>query len=87
MKWYHINDDWKVIQKQLTHSQHTRVLVTAIIDDSVGFIHVRDALRMLSKINSLTLLRAVREIYFTPDKTNLHRLMFNLKQNKERIGL
>lgn len=85
-----INDDWKVIQKQLTHSQHTRVLVYRdTIDDSVGFIHVRDALRMLSKdqFSKATLLRAVREIYFTPDKTNLHRLMFNFKQNKERIGL
>lgn len=85
-----INDDWKTIQKQLTHSQHTRVLVYRdSIDDSVGFIHVRDALRMLSKdqFSKATLLRAVREIYFTPDKTNLHRLMFNFKRNKERIGL
>lgn len=85
-----INDDWKVIQKQLTHSQHTRMLVYRdTIDDSVGFIHVRDALRMLSKdqFTKATLLRTVREIYFTPDKTNLHTLMFNFKQNKERIGL
>lgn len=85
-----INDDWKVIQKQLTHSQHTRMLVYRdTIDDSVGFIHVRDALRMLSKdqFTKATLLRAVREIYFTPDKTNLHTLMVNFKQNKERIGL
>lgn len=85
-----INDDWKDIQKQLTHSQHTRVLVYRdTIDDSVGFIHVRDALRMLSKdqFSKATLLRAVREVYYTPDKTNLHTLMFNFQRAKERIGL
>lgn len=85
-----INDEWKDIQKQLTHSQHTRVLVYRdSIDDAVGFIHVRDALRMLSKdqFTKATLLRAVREIYFTPEKANLHTLMYNFQTAKERIGL
>jgi Mg2+/Co2+ transporter CorB len=85
-----INDDWKLIQKQLTHSQHTRVLLYRdSIDDAVGFVHVRDALRLLSKdqFTKATMLRAVREIYYTPDSTPLHTLMYKFQAQRERIGL
>lgn len=85
-----INDDWKDIQKQLTNAQHTRVLVFRDnIDDAVGFIHMRDALRLLSKdeFSKASLLRAVREIHFTPEKTPLHTLLYNFQSAKERIGL
>lgn len=85
-----INNDWKIIQKQLTYAQHTRVLLYRDnIDDAVGFIHVRDALRLLSKdeFSKASLLRAVREIHFTPEKTPLHTLLFNFQAAKERIGL
>ena len=38
-----INDEWRSIQKQLTHAQHTRVLLYRdSIDDAVGFVHLRD---------------------------------------------
>lgn len=85
-----INDDWKDIQKQLTHAQHTRVLLYRdTIDDSVGFVHMRDALRLLSKdqFTKASLLRAVREIYYTPESTPLHTLMYKFQAAKERIGL
>ena len=85
-----INDDWKIIQKKLTHSQHTRVLLYRdSIDDAVGFVHVRDALRLLSKdqFTKATMLRAVKEIYYTPDSTPLHSLMYKFQAERERIGL
>lgn len=85
-----INDDWKDIQKQLVNSQHTRVLLYRdSIDDAVGFVHMRDALRLLSKdqFSKASLLRAVREIYFTPESTPLHTLMYKFQASKERIGL
>ncbi|MDT0594709.1 HlyC/CorC family transporter [Glaciecola petra] len=85
-----VNDDWRIIQKQLTHSQHTRVLLYRdSIDDAVGFMHVRDALRLLSKdqFTKATMLRAVREIFYTPDTTPLHTLMHKMQVEKERIGL
>ena len=85
-----INDDWKKIQKQLTQSQHTRVLLYRdTIDDAVGFVHVRDALRLLSKdqFTKASLLRAVREIYYTPESTPLHTLMHKFQAEKERIAL
>lgn len=85
-----VNDDWKIIQKQLTHSQHTRVLLYRdSIDDAVGFMHVRDALRLLSKdqFTKATMLRAAREIFYTPDSTPLHTLMYKMQAERERIGL
>lgn len=85
-----INDDWKDIQRQLVNAQHTRVLLYRdSIDDAVGFVHMRDALRLLSKdqFSKATLLRAVREIYFTPESTPLHTLMYQFQAAKERIGL
>ncbi|MEM0910109.1 MAG: CNNM domain-containing protein [Pseudomonadota bacterium] len=85
-----INDDWRLIQRQLTHAQHTRVLLYRdSIDDSVGFVHLRDALRLLSKdqFTKATMLRAVKEIYYTPESTPLHKLMFKFQQERERIGL
>lgn len=85
-----INDDWKDLLKGLTNSQHTRLLLYRDnIDDAVGFVHVRDALRLLAKedFSKTTLLRAVREIYFTPEGTSLFVLLQKLQQNKERIGL
>ncbi|MDB2373141.1 HlyC/CorC family transporter [Psychrosphaera haliotis] len=85
-----INDDWKDLQRGLTNAQHTRLLLYRDnIDDAVGFIHVRDALRLLSKddFTKNNLLRAVREIYFTPEGTSIITLMQKLQQNKERIGL
>ncbi|WP_105213051.1 HlyC/CorC family transporter [Pseudoalteromonas sp. T1lg22] len=85
-----INDDWKVISKQLTHAQHTRVLLYRDqIDDAVGFIHARDALRLLTKeqFNKNSLLRAVREIYYIPEGTSLNTQLHKFQDVKERIGL
>lgn len=85
-----VNDDWKIIQKQLTHAQHTRVLLYRdSIDDAVGFMHVRDALRLLSKdqFTKATMLRGVRKIFYTPDSTPLHTLMYTMQAKRERIGL
>ncbi|QTH65063.1 HlyC/CorC family transporter [Psychrosphaera ytuae] len=85
-----INSEWKDIQRALANAQHTRLLLYRDnIDDAVGFIHVRDALRLLAKdeFSKSQLLRAVREIYFTPEGTSIFILMQKLQQNKERIGL
>ena len=85
-----INDSWKDITKQLTHAQHPRVLLYRDnIDDSVGFIHSRDALRLLAKeqFTKSTLLRAVKEIYYIPEGTSLNTQLFKFQQSRERIGL
>ncbi len=85
-----INDDWKKIQKQLTQANHTRVLLYRDnIDDVVGYIHARDALKLLSKsqFTKATLLRAVRELYFIPESTPLNIQLLKFQHAKERLGL
>ena len=85
-----INDDWKTIQRQLTHTPHTKVLLYRdTLDDAVGFIHVRDALRLLTReqFTKESLLRAVNELYFVPEGTPLLTQLIKFRRNKERIGL
>ena len=85
-----VNDDWKKIQKQLTQANHTRVLLYRDnIDDVVGYIHARDALKLLSKkqFTKATLLRAVRELYFIPEGTALNIQLLKFQHAKERLGL
>ena len=85
-----VNDDFKSINKQVITSPHTRVMLYRDnIDDAVGFIHLRDALRLQAKeqFSKSSLLRAVKEIYFIPEGTPLNVQLTNFQQNKERIGL
>lgn len=85
-----INDDWESILKQLTHTSHTRLLLYRDnVDDVVGFVHARDALRLLVKdqFDKTTLLRAVKEIYFIPENTPLNIQLGKFQRRKERIGL
>lgn len=85
-----INDEWESILKQLTHTSHTRLLLFRDnIDDVVGFVHARDALRLLVKdqFDKTTLLRAVKEIYFIPENTPLNIQLGKFQRRKERIGL
>lgn len=85
-----VNNDWRVIQKQLTHSTHTRVLLYRDnIDNVVGYVHARDALKLLSKnqFTKASLLRAVRELYFIPEGTPLNVQLLKFQDAKERLGL
>ncbi|QDF66319.1 HlyC/CorC family transporter [Shewanella sp. SNU WT4] len=85
-----INDDFRSITKAMIQSPHTRVMLYRdTIDDAVGFIHLRDALRLQSKnqFSKASLLRAVKELYFVPEGTPLNTQLINFKQNKNRIGL
>ncbi|WP_299492247.1 CNNM domain-containing protein [uncultured Shewanella sp.] len=85
-----INSDFKLINKQVIQSPHTRILLYRDnIDDAVGFVHIRDALRLQAKeqFSKSSLLRAVKELYFIPETTPLNVQLANFQQNKERIGM
>ena len=85
-----INDDWEILLRQLRNISHTRVLLYRdTIDDAVGFVHTRDALRLLLKeqLDKTTLLRAVKELYFIPEATPLNVQLLKFQRKKERIGL
>ena len=85
-----INDEWKHIQKQLGHLQHTRILLYRDkIDDAVGFIHARDLMHLQSRdqFDKSNLIRAVGELYFIHEATTLNVQLLKFQENKERIGL
>ena len=85
-----INDDWDSILRQLTQSTHTKILLFRdTIDDSVGFVHSRDSLRLLSReqFDKTSMLRAATEIYFIPEGTPLNVQLLKFQRRKERIGL
>lgn len=85
-----INDDWKTILRQLAHCAHTKILLYRDnIDDVVGFLHARDALRLVARdqFSKSSLLREVDPIYFIPEGTPLNVQLAKFQRNKERIGL
>jgi Mg2+/Co2+ transporter CorB len=86
-----INDDWKSIVRQLTHSPHGRiVLYRDQIDEVVGMLRLREAYRLMlekNEFNKETLLRAADEIYFIPEATPLNTQLLKFQRNKQRIGL
>ncbi|EPE37845.1 CBS domain pair protein [Candidatus Photodesmus katoptron Akat1] len=87
-----INDDWKSIVRQLTHSPHGRiVLFRDQIDEVVGVLRLREAYRFMLEKNEFnnkeTLLRAADKVYFIPECTPLNVQLFQFQRNKERIGL
>lgn len=68
-----INDDWKSIVRQLTHSPHGRiVLYRDSLDNAMSMLRVREAYRLMTEKKEFTkevLLRAADEIYFVPEGT------------------
>ncbi|MCW8347813.1 CNNM domain-containing protein [Vibrio sp. ZSDZ65] len=86
-----INDDWKSIVRQLTHSPHGRVvLYRDQIDEVVGMLRLRESYRLMLEKNEFTketLLRSADEVYFIPEGTPLNVQMLKFQRNKQRIGL
>ncbi|GAA0481730.1 MULTISPECIES: HlyC/CorC family transporter [Tatumella] len=86
-----VNDDWKSVIRQLTHSPHGRiVLFRDTLDDAVGMLRVREAWRMMTEKKEFTkenLLRAADEIYFIPQGTPLNMQLVKFQRNKKKAGL
>ncbi|PIJ50509.1 magnesium/cobalt efflux protein [Erwinia sp. OLTSP20] len=86
-----INDEWKSILRQLTHSPHGRiVLYRDSLDDTISMLRVREAWRMMTEKKEFTkelMLRAADEIYYVPDGTALSVQLVKFQRNKEKVGL
>ncbi|OMQ22216.1 HlyC/CorC family transporter [Serratia oryzae] len=86
-----VNDDWKSIMRQLTHSPHGRiVLYRSSLDDSIGMLRVREAYRLMTEkkeFNKENLLRAADEIYYVPEGTPLNVQLVKFQRNKEKVGI
>ncbi|MGS8722733.1 magnesium/cobalt efflux protein, partial [Salmonella enterica subsp. enterica serovar Infantis] len=57
-----INDDWKSIERQLTHSTHGRIVIyRESLDDAISILRVREAWRLMAEkkeLNKEMMLRA-----------------------------
>lgn len=86
-----INDDWKAIIRQLTHSPHGRiVLYRDSLDDAIGMLRVREAWRLMNEKKEFTkevMLRAADEIYVIPEATPLNIQLVKFQRNKKKVGL
>lgn len=86
-----INDDWKSIVRQLTHSPHGRiVLYRDTLDDAMSMLRVREAYRLMTEKQEFTketLLRAADEIYYVPEGTPLSVQLVKFQRNKKKVGL
>lgn len=86
-----INDDWKSIIRQITHSPHGRiVLYRESLDDAIGMLRVREAYRLMTEKGEFTkevMLRAADEVYFIPESTPLSVQLVKFQRNKKKVGL
>ena len=86
-----LNDSVADILEQLTHCQHTRLIVyRENIDNIVGILHLRHVLRILGREKDFTideLEKLTIEPYYLPEGTPLHTQMLNFQKQKRRIGL
>ncbi|HCB1742694.1 HlyC/CorC family transporter [Citrobacter sp. RHBSTW-00696] len=86
-----INDDWKSIVRQLSHSPHGRiVLYRDSLDDAISMLRVREAWRLMAEKKEFTketMLRAADEIYYVPEGTPLSTQLIKFQRNKKKVGL
>jgi len=86
-----LDDSVADILEQLTHCQHTRLIVyRESIDNVVGILHVRRVLRILTRKTGFSLDELEKlsiEPYYLPEGTPLHTQMLKFQQQKQRTGL
>ncbi|MDH5611447.1 MAG: HlyC/CorC family transporter [Gammaproteobacteria bacterium] len=85
-----LTDDWSDIERQITHSQRTRVPVFHdSIDNTIGVLHLRKVLNLFARgelnLDSVTAL--IRKAYFIPAGTSLTRQLLNFQKKKRRSAL
>ena len=85
-----LDDDWSTITEQVAGSEYTRLPVfDGGIDNIRGVLHVRRVLTAMldGELTRERLLEHVRDPYFVPEGTPLHRQMLNFQAERRRIGL
>jgi len=86
-----LDDSVADILEQLTHCQHTRLIVyRENMDNVVGMLHVRRVLRILNRKTGFSLDELEKltiEPYYLPEGTPLHTQMLKFQQQKRRTGL
>ncbi len=86
-----LDDAPSEIIEQLSRCQHTRlILYRENIDNIIGMLHVRHALRVMSDTGDFDpadLEKVATEPYYVPESTPLHSQLLNFQRSKRRNGL
>ena len=86
-----LEDDWEDIINHITRSQYTRLLVyRGDMDRVVGFLHMRKVAALMVKnpdFGAADLQDLIRDPYFIPEGTQLHKQLLNFQKQRRRIGL
>lgn len=85
-----IEDSWKEIEEVLMTSPYTKLpLFKGNMDNVLGFIHLRDVLRMSQEENldQQHLIDIATDTYFIPEGTGLNTQLLNFQRQKTRVGL
>ncbi len=83
------NNEDQII-KQLTSSQHTRILVyDDDINNVVGILHLKNALhkQMRGELTRETIRNIIQEPYFVPEGSQLHNVLQEMQHNRLRMGV
>lgn len=83
-------DKWEEIEKQLTHSTFTRLLVyKESLDETLGFLHIRRLIPYIKekKIDRKCIEEVLRPTYYTLETTPLAQQLINFRTEKQRIAL
>ncbi len=85
-----LDDDNEKIIKQLSSSQHTRVLVyQGEIDNVIGILHLKNFLhlQMRGDLSNESVQSITREPYFVPEGSQLHNVLQEMQVERRRIGV
>lgn len=86
-----VNDEWKSIIKQFTHSPYGRiVLYRNTINDIIGVLRICEAYRLMvstKEFNKKNLIKAADKIYFTHESTLLNIQLMKFQNNNEKINI
>jgi len=85
-----LEDDWDDVLEQIETSRHTRLIVYRDeLDNTIGILHLRSILADLATeaLTPEVLESHVRDAYFVPEGTPLHRQLVNFQRAKRRVAL
>jgi len=83
-------DDWDDVLEQIESSRHTRLVVYRDeLDNTIGILHLRSILSDLATgaLTPEVLESHVRDAYFVPEGTALHRQLVNFQRARRRVAL
>lgn len=84
-----LDDDWEIINKQITNSKHSKLPVfQGDINNLKGILHMRSVLKLLAKepLDKTKIEMILIEPYFIPEGVPLHEQLLNFRSVKARTG-